>query len=174
MKVKSEREVAQSCPNLSDPMDRSLPGYSVHGIFQARVLECGAIAFSKNHHQDIGQTISSSLDSGIEFAVLKLFDSKQCRALCFQPPHSLLFYGHKVSGISANFISGQSAGVFPFLPCFHKNWFLPQCLPTPSLQLESYSSAKKIFSSHANLRIFHSLISYGCYQTCFSLTFIYI
>ena len=43
MKVKSEREVAQSCPTLSDPMDCSLPGSSVHGIFQARVLEWGAI-----------------------------------------------------------------------------------------------------------------------------------
>ena len=46
MKVKSEREVAQSCPTLSDPMDCSLPGSSIHGIFQARVLEWGAIAFS--------------------------------------------------------------------------------------------------------------------------------
>ena len=46
MKVKSEREVAQSCPTLSDPMDYSLPGSSIHGIFQARVLEWGAIAFS--------------------------------------------------------------------------------------------------------------------------------
>ena len=46
MKVKSEREVAQSCLTLSDPMDCSLPGSSVHGIFQARVLEWGAIAFS--------------------------------------------------------------------------------------------------------------------------------
>ena len=47
MKVKSEREVAQSCPTLSDPMDCSPPGSSVHGIFQARVLEWGAIAFSQ-------------------------------------------------------------------------------------------------------------------------------
>ena len=46
MKVKSEREVAQLCPTPSDPMDCSLPGSSVHGIFQARVLEWGAIAFS--------------------------------------------------------------------------------------------------------------------------------
>ena len=46
MKVKSESEVAQSCPTLSDPMHCSLPGSSVHGIFQARVLEWGAIAFS--------------------------------------------------------------------------------------------------------------------------------
>ena len=46
MKVKSESELAQLCPTLSDPMDCSLPGSSVHGIFQARVLEWGAIAFS--------------------------------------------------------------------------------------------------------------------------------
>ena len=46
MKVKSQSEVAQSCPTLSDPMDCSLPGSSVHGIFQAKVLEWGAIAFS--------------------------------------------------------------------------------------------------------------------------------
>ena len=46
MKVKSEGEVAQSCPTLSDPMDCSLPGSSIHWIFQARVLEWGAIAFS--------------------------------------------------------------------------------------------------------------------------------
>ena len=46
MKVKSESEVAQSCPTLSDPMDCSLTGSSVHGICQARVLEWGAIAFS--------------------------------------------------------------------------------------------------------------------------------
>ena len=46
MKVKSQSEVAQSSPTLSDPMDCSLPGSSVHGIFQVRVLEWGAIAFS--------------------------------------------------------------------------------------------------------------------------------
>ena len=45
MKVKSESEVAQLCLTLSDPMDCSLPGSSIHGIFQARVLEWGAIAF---------------------------------------------------------------------------------------------------------------------------------
>ena len=46
MKMKSESEVAQSCPTLCDPTDRSLPGSSIHGIFQARVLEWSAIAFS--------------------------------------------------------------------------------------------------------------------------------
>ena len=48
MEVKSESEAAQSCPTLSDPMEGSPQGSSVHGIFQARVLECGAIAFSFN------------------------------------------------------------------------------------------------------------------------------
>ena len=46
MEVKSESEVAQSCPTLCDPMDCSLPGSSIHGIFQARVLEWDAVAFS--------------------------------------------------------------------------------------------------------------------------------
>ena len=46
MQVESESEASQSCPTLNDPMDFSLPGSSVHGIFQARILEWGAIAFS--------------------------------------------------------------------------------------------------------------------------------
>ena len=50
MKVKSEREVTQSCPTPSNPMDYSLPGSSIYGIFQARVLEWGAIAFSDSGH----------------------------------------------------------------------------------------------------------------------------
>ena len=64
MKVKSENEVAQSRPTLSDPMDCSLPGSSVHGIFQARVLEWGAIAFSVSdsshlHFSTHAQTLST-------------------------------------------------------------------------------------------------------------------
>ena len=51
MKVKSESEVAQSCLTLSDPMNCSLPGSSVHGIFQARVLEWGALACSFKNSQ---------------------------------------------------------------------------------------------------------------------------
>ena len=49
MKVKSESEVAQLFPTLSDPMVSSLPGSSIHGVFQARVLEWGAIAFSNTY-----------------------------------------------------------------------------------------------------------------------------
>ena len=61
MKVKNESEVAQSCPTLSGPMDCSPPGSSTHGIFQARVLEWGAIAFSGEvHYQPHFALITSS------------------------------------------------------------------------------------------------------------------
>ena len=58
MKVKSESEVAQSCPTLSDPMDCSLPGSSIRGIFQPRVLEWGAIVFSKSNRWCISNSFS--------------------------------------------------------------------------------------------------------------------
>ena len=63
MKVKSESEVAQSYPTPSDPMDCSLPGPSIHGIFQARVLEWVAIAFSAGLRLVICKTgkVSSTL-----------------------------------------------------------------------------------------------------------------
>jgi len=61
MKVKSESEVAQSCPTLHDPMDFSLPGSSIHGIFQARVLEWVAIAFSPNNIRSLLFSLSPSL-----------------------------------------------------------------------------------------------------------------
>ena len=60
MKVKSESEVAQSCPTLSDPMDCSLPGSSVHGIFQARILEWDAITFSVVVYSSMNMLIPSS------------------------------------------------------------------------------------------------------------------
>ena len=78
MKVKSESEVAQSCPILSDPMDCSLPGSSVHGIFQARVLEWGAVAFSGLHSilladypfmQPLGRPVSLPPIQGTQHAV---------------------------------------------------------------------------------------------------------
>jgi len=58
MKVESESEVAQSCPTLLDPMDCSLPGSSIHGIFQATVLEWGANAFS--NHKSLNESTSYS------------------------------------------------------------------------------------------------------------------
>ena len=57
MKVKSESQVAQSCLTLRDPMDHSLPDSSIHGIFQARVLEWGAIAFSCFHSRFLLNTV---------------------------------------------------------------------------------------------------------------------
>ena len=73
MKVKSESEVAQSCPTLSDPMDCSLPGSSIHGIFQARVLEWGAIAFSGStfYTTSIQCTLLLSLIYGSRWALGK-------------------------------------------------------------------------------------------------------
>ena len=65
MKVKSESEVAQSCPTLSNPMDCSLPGSSAHGIFEAKVLEWGAIAFSKNKAWQVPKILSEEIIANI-------------------------------------------------------------------------------------------------------------
>ena len=72
MKVKSESEVAESCPTLSDPMDCGPPGSSVHGIFQARVPEWGAIAFSMTNLDSIlnGRDITLSTKFCIGKAVV--------------------------------------------------------------------------------------------------------
>ena len=66
MKVKSETEVAQSCPTLSDPMDCSLPGSSIHGIFQARVLEWVAIAFSVTYMQSTSREMPGWMKHKLE------------------------------------------------------------------------------------------------------------
>ena len=93
VKVKSESEVAQSCPNLRDPMDCSLPGSCIHGIFQARVLEWGAITFSSLTHSTCSSipcivhlkrpSYRSLLFSGTLYAVGCIFS--------FVPYFSLLF-----------------------------------------------------------------------------------
>ena len=72
MKVKSESEVTQSYPTLSDPMDCSLPGSSVQGIFQARVLEWGAIAFSCPPPLSIPKYIYLPLYMSRVFCIFKL------------------------------------------------------------------------------------------------------
>ena len=113
-KVKSQSEVAQSCPTLSDPVDCSLPGSSVHGIFQARVLEWGAIAltsvlFGKTMCTNkwlhfFSKTFSSNkvyhetiLDTGVQMEVLcaklgrchwrTLPDCKRCPFVFFHISH---------------------------------------------------------------------------------------
>ena len=76
--MKRESEVAQLCPTLSDPMDCSLPGFSVHGIFQARVLERGAIAFSalllhrcNVHRFELGEILLSEIRGDNELPSLE-------------------------------------------------------------------------------------------------------
>ena len=84
MRVKSESEVAQSCPTPSDPMDCSLPGSSVHGIFQARVLEWGAIAFSA-----ISSCLTTNGHSRVQFSDIwsnwKLSSKRNSQEECGPP-----------------------------------------------------------------------------------------
>ena len=94
MKVKSQREVAQSCPTLSDLMDCSLRGSSVRGIFQARVLEWGAIAFSiatlehikkkKNHSVSIAPFLPLE-GMFLELSIPQLLNSRLTHRISFHP-----------------------------------------------------------------------------------------
>ena len=72
IKVKSQSEVAQSCPILGDPMNCSLSGSSVHGILQARVLEWGAIAFSEVHSKNISGIFSLGSNYVLSVKYVKL------------------------------------------------------------------------------------------------------
>ena len=84
MKVKSESEVAQSCPALCNPMGCSLPGSLVHGIFQARVLEWGATAFSQ-----LDMTDRLSTAKGLNHILLVL-QLGHCDLANVDPGHSAL------------------------------------------------------------------------------------
>ena len=106
-KVKSESEVTQSCPTLRDPMDCSLPGSSVHGIFQARILEWVAIAFSNNNLRErwrLSEVSSEKLwhlELSHPFKILSRKDSTtwvkiQCHlgTLLLQSMQLLLLFSH--------------------------------------------------------------------------------
>ena len=91
MKVKSESEVAQKCPTLSDPMDCSLPGSSVHGICQARVLEWVAIAFLHIYTVEYYYVIRNELPSHEKtwrnLKCISLSESRQStKAACYLIP----------------------------------------------------------------------------------------
>ena len=81
LKVKSESEVTQLCPTLRDPMDCSPPGSSVHGIFQARVLEWGAIAFSVAQEMQIKITMRYHLTS-VRMPIIKKYKNNKCWRGC--------------------------------------------------------------------------------------------
>ena len=95
MKVKSQSEVAQSCPTLSNPMDCSLPGSSVHGIFQARVLEWGAIAFS-NPYMTTGKAIALTRWTFVGKVMSLLFNMLSRLVIAFLPRSKCLL----ISGCS--------------------------------------------------------------------------
>ena len=93
VKVKSESEVAQSCPTLSDPMDCSLPGSSVHGSFQARVLEWDANAFSidKIKHPFMIKTLQKM---GIEGTYLNIV-----KAIYDKPMANIILSGENLKAV---------------------------------------------------------------------------
>ena len=126
MKVKSEKEVAQSCPTLSDPMDCGLPGSSIPGIFQARILEWGAIAFSAvyslSHVQLFATPWTAAHQASVSitnsWSFLKLMSIKSvmpsnhlilCRPLLF--PLSILPSIRVFSNESILCTSGHSIGI---------------------------------------------------------------
>ena len=78
MKVKSESEVAQLCPTLSDPMDCSPPDSSVHGIFQARVLEWGAISSLQTRDIRLGRGLFSTFQSKLTQQLIFLQIKEVC------------------------------------------------------------------------------------------------
>ena len=108
MKVKRESEVAQSCPTRSDPKDCSLPGSSVHGIFQARVLEWGAIAFFSTghrlHYKDNSARCTILCWQHFAFSRLKCFAFQYVRNVIFW---LMLFLTRNYYTIFSDFLPGH-------------------------------------------------------------------
>ena len=105
MKVKSESEVAQSCLTLSDPVDCSLPGSSIHGIFQARVLEWGAIVFARKSLSRVQLFLTPWAIQSMEFsrAVYWTFKLDWAHLNTPENSHFMLILNHFCKA--------------PFLPC---------------------------------------------------------
>ena len=107
MKVKSESEVAQSCPTLSDRMDCSLPGSSVHGIFQARVLEWGAIAFSiaLTRWTFVGKVMSLLFNMLSMLVITVLPRSKCLLSSWLQSPSAVILEPPKMKSLTVSIVS---------------------------------------------------------------------
>ena len=111
MKVKSEGEVAQSCPTPSDSMHSSLPGSSAHGIFQARVLEWSAIEFSKEVEMTSGSATGwPCFSSELQVSRERPMQGFHRAAIC--PAHSRPWPG------------GADHSLWTSIPCLKSSWFL--------------------------------------------------
>ena len=114
MKVKSESEVAQSCSTLSNPMDCSPPGSSIHGIFQARVLEWGTIAFSETSFYRV--TIHKYQNTDVYFYSIKL--SLIYLSLYSKLLRSVVFFYWVI--IDLNYISFNSTALWFYICIYGK------------------------------------------------------
>ena len=112
VKVKSESEVAQSCPILCDPMDCSLPGSSFHGISQARVLKWVAIAFSNADSHRVLKTVNASIEYMSEDKASDKELASQCRSLrrCRFDPWVWKIPWRRAWQPTPVFVSGESHG----------------------------------------------------------------
>ena len=117
MKVKIESEVTQSCLILSDPMDCSPPGSSIHGIFQARVPKWGAIAFSKKtlHHLNLeGKKMYSWIFLSSSFKAVSILKILNCKILIKECFFSLILWLWELTGTALWLYSNSSE--INFLP----------------------------------------------------------
>ena len=103
MKAKSEREVTQSCPTFSNPMDCSLPGSSIHGIFQARVLEWGAIALTK--WTFFGKVMSLLFNMLSRLVITFLPRSKRLLISWLQSPSAVILEPPKIKSDTVSTVS---------------------------------------------------------------------
>ena len=107
VKVKSESEVTQSCPTCSNPMDCSLPGSSIHGIFQARVLEWGAIAFSggQKNWTFVGKVMSLLLNMLSRLVITFLPRSKSLLISWLQSPSAVILEPKNIKSVTVSTVS---------------------------------------------------------------------
>ena len=120
MKVKSESEVAQSCLTLHDPMDCSPPGFSIHGIFQAGVLEWGAIAFSI----ELEHMLSIHLSAQEHVKAMVQSKYKICISLSFYVTHCIFLFFLSMCFWNINNLQGA----FIIICCHEENTASPVAL----------------------------------------------